>query len=82
MPGMINTSLKNNPLAAAAPRHLTHRARRATYRDYMSFRSVFPICRQLRTVKLHQISIIFNAALKRFEDRDFNPAVSDPTVSE
>jgi len=42
----------------------------------------FPICRQLRTVKLHQITIIFNAALKRFEDRDFNPAVSDPTVSD
>eukprot|EP00903_Cladosiphon_okamuranus_P006812 g6640.t1 len=29
----------------------------------------------LRTLKLHQLSVITNAVLKRFEDRDFNPSV-------
>ncbi|CAM9312779.1 unnamed protein product, partial [Scytosiphon promiscuus] len=29
----------------------------------------------LRTLKLHQLSVITNAVLQRFEDRDFNPAV-------
>ncbi|CAM9213269.1 unnamed protein product, partial [Hapterophycus canaliculatus] len=43
--------------------------------DATAIERYFLMLKLLRTLKLHQLSVITNAVLQRFEDRDFNPAV-------